>query len=146
MGMRALLAMLAVAAFGAGCSSDHKVTPPPPTTTTVTTPATDVPPPRNPHEKAVQACAAAVPDPAKLAVSSPTTVGDMRNITLGSVPTPRSAVFPTRDRQAFAAWCWTRQTGNNFDVYKVTPGLEAVLAVHLRNFNPRDAHGAPSIP
>jgi hypothetical protein len=143
--MRKTLVILASVAVVAGCSSDHKVTPPMPTTTTVTTPGTDVPPPRNAQERAVQACAEAVPYPAKLVSSFPTTVGDIRNVTIGTVAPSTTQAFPSRNATAFGAWCWI-QRGKNFDVYEVTPGVAAVLAAHLVNFNPRDAHGAPAIP
>jgi hypothetical protein len=87
-----------------------------------------------------------VPNPAKLVSSFPTTVGDIRNVTIGSAAPSTTQAFASQQAEDFGAWCWTRPSGNNFDVYKVTPGLKAVLAVHLRDFNPRDAHGAPAIP
>jgi hypothetical protein len=86
-----------------------------------------------------------VPYPAKLVSSFPTTVGDIRNVTIGTVAPSTTQAFPSQKAADFGAWCWI-QRGKNFDVYKVTPGVEAVLAVHLVNFNPRDAHGAPAIP
>ena len=96
--------------------------------------------------RADRLCRRAVPEPAKLVSSYPTTVGDIRNITIGSTAPSRTPAFPSRPAGEFGAWCWIRLSPHDFNVYKVTSGVNAVLAAHLPNFNPRNAHGAPAIP
>jgi hypothetical protein len=124
-----VLVVLAVFVVAAGCSSDHKATAPP-TTTKITTHVTDVLPPRTAQEKAVQACAKAVPR--GFVNAKATTVGAIHAITGGppgqdGKPLHGYAwIFRDLPDQDFAAWCWYEVTPHNFKLLVVGPSGETV--------------------
>ncbi len=123
--MRRSLVVLGVVVIAAGCSSNYKATPPEHPTTTVTTPVTDVPPPRNAQEKAVQACAKVAPK--QFVNAKATTVGAIHAITGGPGNVHGYAwILKGQPDAAFAAWCWRRTAPNHFKGYVVGPKGEVV--------------------
>jgi hypothetical protein len=123
MSVRRVLALLAVAAVAAGCSSDHKAAAPP--TTTVTTPRSDAPPPRNAQERAVQACANVAPK--EYVNAKATTVGAIHAIRGGPGNVPGYTwILKAAPPQSFAAWCWRQPKPGYFKGYVVGPNGEVV--------------------
>ena len=122
--MRRASIALVVALVAVACSSDHKATPPPPTTAG-TTPHTDVPPPRNAQEKAVQACAKAMPK--DYVNAKATTVGAIHAMRGGPGNVPGYTwILKDAPPKSFAAWCWRKAGPDSYKGYVVGPNGEVV--------------------
>lgn len=124
MGVRRASVILVLTVVAVGCSTDHKAAPPPPPTT-FTTPATDVPPPRNARERAVQACAKVAPK--QFVNAKATTVGAIHAITgrRGNVHN-YAWILKGSLPESFAAWCWLEPSPGHFQGYVVGPNGEIV--------------------
>jgi len=126
--MRRVLAVLAVAAFVSGCTSDHKAAPRPTTTTAPSQFKLTA------QHRATLECKQALRYADTFATAQPTTVGAIHRITGGpphrNGPShPWSYLYTGKPNDAFAAWCW-RSTGNrSYQSYVVGPGHPIFLDV-----------------
>ena len=129
--MHRILVLLVLVA--AACSGGSKHTVPP--GTGVFTPG----------QRAEALCRSAIPQPAHLAASYPTTVKDFRETTIATIGPSQTHRFPNLAPTVFGAWCWTGKPGA-YDVYEVAGNGAAMLVASGMVGNPTDSNGRPSVP
>jgi hypothetical protein len=90
-------------------------------------------------------CRAAAPESAHRAGSFPTTIGDFRRTTIGTVAPTSTARFPTYAATDFGAWCWTGRPGS-YRVYEVAYDGRKQLVVSGSVGTPAANDGRPDVP